>query len=284
MNSYTLSRQWFDFAFENPDKITVYQGALYMWLIEVNNRGGWAEKFPFNTDDACIATGMNNRKTVWKALNELAELGFVHIVYKSSHRHKPSVISLILLDMGLNGSLDKSLSNQSVERTSNATVRGQVADWLGNGTRTSNATVRGHSNKPQTTNKETNIGTDAPAVLSDFEKFELIRKDYPGTKRGGKTEWQEFKKKYGKEITTEFLRAIWLGLEAKRKTNKELMAAGGFVPEWPHFKTYLNQRRWEEETEVRQAPEPFKEPRSFNNVEEHLAYWSGVPTPTPITD
>lgn len=132
--------------------------------------------------------------------------------------------------------------------------------------------------------KEDIIGTDVPA-LSDFEKFELIRKEYPGTKRGPKTEWDEFKKKFGKEINTDFLRTIWLGLDAKRKTHKELMTAGQFVPEWPHFKTYLNQRKWEERTEVREtpAPEPKREPSAFKSLQEHFEYWSGTATPKPTT-
>jgi len=50
MSGYELSRQWFDFLFENPDLTNVSQTALYMWLIELNNRKGFSEKFIFNTD------------------------------------------------------------------------------------------------------------------------------------------------------------------------------------------------------------------------------------------
>ena len=44
MSGYELSRQWFDFLFENPDLTNVSQTALYMWLIELNNRKGFSEK------------------------------------------------------------------------------------------------------------------------------------------------------------------------------------------------------------------------------------------------
>jgi len=181
MNSYALSRQWFDFAFENPDKITVTQGALYFWLIEVNNRNGWAERFAFNTEDACMAVGVNNRKTIWKALNELNVLGFVVIVFKSMHRHKPSVISLPITQHKLNGSLDKSLNYQSKERTSTGTVSGlvreQYADQYGNSKRTSKGTVSGHSNKQlnNETNKPLNLQTFKPSLFNsnEFQEGEL---------------------------------------------------------------------------------------------------------------
>jgi hypothetical protein len=273
MNSYILSRQWFDFAFENPDQITVTQAALYMWLIEVNNRSGWSEKFAFNTEDAGKAIGVHNRKTIWKALNELAENGFVSIIYKSSHRHKPSVICLPVTQHELKGSLDKSLSYQSENWTSKGTVSGQVREQYGNG----KGTVSGHSYKPLNNKTNKPSGSAEPENgLSLLDKFETCQKIYPGTKRGAPTEFNDLKKKFKGEVTTEFLRAIYVGISQKIRINKDLEKAGQFVPEWPHLKTYLNQRRWEEQTEVKASPEPFREPSAFKSLEERYDYWGGV--------
>lgn len=159
MNGYDLSRQWFDFAFENPDLVCVTQSALYMWLIEANNRAGFSEKFAFSTEDACRAIGVSNRKTVWKALNELSEIGFVNIIFKSSNQRKPSVISLKVKRKTTSGALDKSLISLSKKRTTSVTAEEQLADYLGN----SSETPGGHSYKQQTTNNK--------PITNDFEIF-----------------------------------------------------------------------------------------------------------------
>jgi hypothetical protein len=154
MNGYTLSRQWFDFAAENPRLINVNHTALYFWLIELNNRRGFAVEFNFNTQDACDYIGVKNRKTVWEALNGLVEFGFVTIVYRANAPGKASVLSIINNVVESNGCLDKSLINQSVKRTSTETVNGQDNIQYGNGTET----VNGHSYK-QVNNKTLNNQT-----------------------------------------------------------------------------------------------------------------------------
>ena len=44
-DGYTLSKQWFDFVDENPEKIKPTHGILWHFLIELNNRLKWKEKF-----------------------------------------------------------------------------------------------------------------------------------------------------------------------------------------------------------------------------------------------
>lgn len=95
MNGYALSRQYFDYANANPGKTSPAMCALYMWLIELNNRRRFIENFYFNTEDACYACGISNRKTVWKHLHELADAGLVTIVYKSANSARASVLSII---------------------------------------------------------------------------------------------------------------------------------------------------------------------------------------------
>lgn len=99
------------------------------------------------------------------------------------------------------------------------------------------------------TSEDNSIGTTVPK-LSIAEMFEQCRKIYPGTKRGPEVELSEFAKKYKPEFSADFFRVIYKGIALKIKTNKELERAGRLVPEWPHFKTYLYQRRWEDQTEV----------------------------------
>ncbi|MBF9252461.1 hypothetical protein I2I11_04075 [Pontibacter sp. 172403-2] len=198
MNGYELSRQWFDFAFENPDKVSVTQTALYMWLIEANNRAGFVEKLSFNTEDACMAIGVSNRKTVWKALNELAENGFVNIVLKSCNQNKPSVISLKVAKIKTAGALDKALMRQSKKRTTAETADGQAgeqrADYRGN----SAETADGHSYKPQTTNnKQGNRETMPPDGFNNpLQKSKTV---YLDCVRLLRQEHEALVRKFGKE-------------------------------------------------------------------------------------
>lgn len=179
LTAFELTRNWFDFAFENPEKVNVMQTALFMWLIEANNRTGWAMKFAFNTEDACFATGVSNRKTVWKALNELVENGFVVMVYKSSHKHKPTVISLMSELKETDGSLDNALLNLSEKRTGTETVSGLVTPQYGNGTETVSGHSLKHENHKPQTGKHENIEEGASAIPSlkneiDFEEEKII--------------------------------------------------------------------------------------------------------------
>ena len=82
-----------------------------------------------------------------------------------------------------------------------------------------------------------------------IDNFEKARKIYPGTKRGI-SEFQDFCKKYPKrwrEIAPLLIPAI-LSQIAGRKTRT---AAHAFVPDWKHFKTWINNHCWEEEGEAK---------------------------------
>ena len=48
MTGYELSRKWFDFAFEKKEAKTQHT-ALYLWIIELNNRLGWKVEFQLAT-------------------------------------------------------------------------------------------------------------------------------------------------------------------------------------------------------------------------------------------
>lgn len=125
-------------------------------------------------------------------------------------------------------------------------------------------------------------GSNEPkSELSFLEMFDACRNIYPGTKRGAATEFAEFEKKCKKEFKADFFRKIYHAINTKIKTNKELEKAGRFAPEWPHLKTYLNQRRWEEETKIepKATIEPVKEPSAFKTLEEHDDYWGGGRNP-----
>ncbi len=80
MNSYELSRNWFDWCFENPEKINPNHSAIYFFAIEHCNRLGWRDKFGFPTQMAMDAVGIKKHQTYIRYFNELCEWGFFKLI------------------------------------------------------------------------------------------------------------------------------------------------------------------------------------------------------------
>lgn len=94
-NGYTLSRQWFDWSFENPDKATSNHCALYMWLVEINNRLGWVDKFQITSTECMQGMCCKSYKTYKKCLDDLIEWGFVLVVLSSKNQYQCNIIALV---------------------------------------------------------------------------------------------------------------------------------------------------------------------------------------------
>lgn len=94
MNSYELSRKWFDWCFENPEKINPTHTAIYMFAIEHCNRLGWKDKFGFPSQMTMDALGIKKHSTYIKYFNELVEMGFFKLVQKSKNQYSANIISL----------------------------------------------------------------------------------------------------------------------------------------------------------------------------------------------
>lgn len=94
-NSYELSRNWFNWCFENPEKINANHTALYFFIIEHCNRLGWKEKFGLPMEMAKDALGIKNYKTYSKAFNDLVEFGFIKVIEKSKNQYSANIIALV---------------------------------------------------------------------------------------------------------------------------------------------------------------------------------------------
>ena len=113
LTGYDLSRQWFDFAFDNPDKVTPVHAALYFFTMELNNRLGWKEKFGLPTYHAMEAIGVKAYNTYKKAFNDLVKWGFIRLIEKSKNQHKANIIALSNFDRPTESALsnfDKALN------------------------------------------------------------------------------------------------------------------------------------------------------------------------------
>jgi len=109
MNSYELSRNWFDWCFENPEKINPNHSALYFFAIEHCNRLGWRNKFGFPTEMAKDAIGIKSYNTYIKTLNDLVDWGFIEMIEKSKNQYSSNIIALSNFNKALDKALDKAI-------------------------------------------------------------------------------------------------------------------------------------------------------------------------------
>jgi hypothetical protein len=109
MNSYELSRNWFDWSFENPEKISPNHSALYFFIIEHCNRLGWKEKFGLPTTMAKESIGIRSYNTYINTLNDLVDFGFIKLIEKSKNQYSSNIIALSNFDKATVKALDKAL-------------------------------------------------------------------------------------------------------------------------------------------------------------------------------
>jgi len=109
INSYNLSREWFNFCFENPEKISPNHTALYFFAIEQCNRLGWKEKFGLPSTMAKEAIGIRSYNTYIKALHDLVDFGFIKMIEVSKNQYSSNIIALSIFDKAPIKALDKAI-------------------------------------------------------------------------------------------------------------------------------------------------------------------------------
>ena len=106
LTGYDLSRDWFDFCYENPEKICPSHTALYFFAIEHCNRLGWKPKFGLPTEMTKEAIGIKSTHTYIKIFNDLVEFGFFKLIEKSKNQYSSNIIALSKNDKALYKALD----------------------------------------------------------------------------------------------------------------------------------------------------------------------------------
>ena len=109
MNSYELYRNFFDWCFENPHKVTPSHVAIYCFSVEHCNRLGWKTNFGLPTTMAMEAVGIKSYNTYIKTFNELVEFGFIKLVEKSKNQYSANIIALSKFNKALDKALDKAM-------------------------------------------------------------------------------------------------------------------------------------------------------------------------------
>ena len=117
MNSYELSRVWFDYCFVNPDKIKPNHTAVYFFAIEHCNRLGWKEKFGFPTTMVMEALGIKSYNTYINTLNDIVEFGFIIMIEKSKNQYSANIIALSNFNKALDKALDKAFIKHAIKQS-----------------------------------------------------------------------------------------------------------------------------------------------------------------------
>jgi len=117
LNSYSLSRTFFNWSFDNPDLIKPNHIALYFFIIEHANRLGWKKKFGIPTIMVMEAIGIKNFRTYSTTLQDLIKWKFIKLIQVSKNQYSSNIISLvqpkIVENTTYNSSLDFALNTKS---------------------------------------------------------------------------------------------------------------------------------------------------------------------------
>lgn len=95
MNSYELSRNFVDWAFENPDKIKPIHYGIYYFAIEHCNRLGWKNKFGLPSQMVMEAIGVKNWRTYSSGLTELVDFGFIEMIEISKNQYSSNIVAIV---------------------------------------------------------------------------------------------------------------------------------------------------------------------------------------------
>jgi len=117
MNSYDLSRSFFNWSFENPEKIRPIHSAIYFFAIEHCNRLGWKSKFGLPSQMVMEAIGVKNWRTYSLALKELVEFGFIEMIETSKNQYSSNIIAIVKNTKAPTKALDKALQKHSTKQS-----------------------------------------------------------------------------------------------------------------------------------------------------------------------
>lgn len=121
MTGYELSRDWFNFRFENPSKVRAVHSEFYLYLVDQWNRLGQKKEIGLPTRFTMESLAIGSYNTYKNTLADLVEWGFVRIIKDSHNQHSSKVIALSKNDVATDKALDKATIKASDEPTDKAT-------------------------------------------------------------------------------------------------------------------------------------------------------------------
>jgi hypothetical protein len=117
MDIFKLYRNFWDFAFENPEKIKPNHIAIFSFSIEHCNRLGWKKKFGLPSTMTMEAVGIKSYNTYITAFNELVQYGFIELIEKSKNQYSSNIIALSNNFKANDKALDKALIKHTTKQS-----------------------------------------------------------------------------------------------------------------------------------------------------------------------
>ena len=119
MNGYELTRQWFDFRFENPSRCRSIHTELYLFIVDKWNRLGQRDEVGMPTSFTMEALGIGSYKTYSQALQDLIEFGFIKEIRISTNQHQSRIVALVKFAKATTKALSKATAIADAEPTTN---------------------------------------------------------------------------------------------------------------------------------------------------------------------
>ena len=231
MNSYELYRNFFDWCFENPHKVTPSHVAIYCFSVEHCNRLGWKTNFGLPTTMVMEAVGIKSYNTYIKCFNDLVQFGFIKLVEKSKNQYSANIIALSKFNKALDKALDKAMIKH----------KGKQRESIAQSIDSINKPINNNTNIP--IYQDTNI-QEAQEALELFEiefdkqeAFDLF--------------WDLYQNKKGKDSAHK---------KFMKLSESEIRAILDHVPKYvqstpdieyrKHPTTYLNGKHWNDEITI----------------------------------
>ena len=95
MNGYQLTRQWFEWRFNNPGKLSSAHAELYFYIVDRWNYFGQKPEFGLPRLHTMEVLSIGSRNTYKKLFGDLIEHGFIKLIRESCNQyHHASIIAL----------------------------------------------------------------------------------------------------------------------------------------------------------------------------------------------
>jgi hypothetical protein len=117
MNGYELSKQWFDFRFENPSIVRAIHSELYLFIVDKWNRLGQRTEIGMPTQFTMDALGIGSYKTYSSALSDLIAWGFIKELKASNNQYQSRIIALAESAKATSKALSKATAKAASEAT-----------------------------------------------------------------------------------------------------------------------------------------------------------------------
>lgn len=95
-DGYSLSKQWFDFVATTEEMVTPMHTALYLWIVELNNRLQWCPVVGLPTDRTMGMCRIKSYKWYKRTFDDLIRWGFVELKEKSQNQYTCNQVALVL--------------------------------------------------------------------------------------------------------------------------------------------------------------------------------------------